>query len=110
MHISFKSLFPLCMHSHIYAINTLFFFCSVDGDEINQCLPGSCVQKMKFPVMIAAFVASAVVVGIVLVLFFIFVLKRKKTSSHVEGTLPIQLIKLTNYYIYERGLCLNKVS
>ncbi|CAH8387110.1 unnamed protein product [Eruca vesicaria subsp. sativa] len=60
----------------------------VDGDEINKCLPGSCVLKKKFPVIIVALVASAVVVLIVAVLFFIFVLRKKKTSSHVEAIIP----------------------
>ncbi|XP_010507237.1 PREDICTED: putative receptor-like protein kinase At3g46340 [Camelina sativa] len=57
---------------------------SVDGHAI-ACLPGSCVSKKKFPVLIVALVASVVVVVIVMVLVFIFVFRKKKTSDHVEA-------------------------
>ncbi|XP_019085759.1 PREDICTED: probable LRR receptor-like serine/threonine-protein kinase At1g07560 [Camelina sativa] len=57
---------------------------SVDGHAIS-CLPGSCVSKKKFPVLIVALVASVVVVVIVMVLVFIFVFRKKKTSDHVEA-------------------------
>ncbi|CAL9247440.1 unnamed protein product [Arabidopsis halleri] len=52
----------------------------VDGHGINQCLPGSCAPKKKFPVMIVALVATAVAVIIVVVMILVCVLRKKKTS------------------------------
>ncbi|CAA7036745.1 unnamed protein product [Microthlaspi erraticum] len=56
----------------------------VDGDENNPCRAGACDPKKKFPVLIVALVASAVVVALVaLALFFVF--RKKKASNHVEA-------------------------
>ncbi|EOA23308.1 hypothetical protein CARUB_v10019082mg [Capsella rubella] len=53
----------------------------VDGD--NTCLSNSCVPKKRFPMMIVALVASAVLV-IIVVLTFICVFKKKKRSVQME--------------------------
>ncbi|CAD5325014.1 unnamed protein product [Arabidopsis thaliana] len=56
----------------------------VDGDDDkgddNKCLSGSCVPKMKFPLMIVALAVSAVVV-IAVVMILIFLFRKKKKSS-----------------------------
>lgn len=74
-HFNSKPL-TLCIHN---PKRSILLLCSVDGDV--KCLSGSCDPKKKFPVMIVAIVASAVVIVLLALALFFCVQKEKGIKS-----------------------------